>query len=189
VKFQSTELPGVILVEPDVHRDERGFFLESYQAARYRANGIEAEFVQDNHSASVRGTLRGLHAQLAPRAQAKLIRALSGEIFDVAVDARVGSPTFGRHVGATLSADNHHQLYVPAGFLHGFVVLSERAEVEYKCSAPYAPDCEVAVAWDDPELAIPWPVEDPVLSPRDAAAPRLADVRERLMRYEGAPEP
>ncbi len=185
MKFQSTELPGVVLVEPDVHRDERGFFLETYQAARYRENGIPVEFVQDNHSASVRGTLRGLHAQLTPRPQAKLIRVLDGEIFDVAVDARVGSPTFGRHVGARLSSDNHHQIYVPAGFLHGFVVLSERAEVEYKCSALYAPECEVAVIWDDPDIAIDWPVERPVLSPRDSVAPRLADVRERLMPYEG----
>jgi dTDP-4-dehydrorhamnose 3,5-epimerase len=185
MKFQATELPGVILVEPDVHRDERGFFLETYQKARYQENGIDVEFVQDNHSASVRGTLRGLHAQLTPHPQAKLIRALSGEIFDVAVDARVGSPTFGLHTGARLSSDNHRQLYVPAGFLHGFVVLSELAEVEYKCSALYAPDCEVAVAWNDPAIAIPWPVERPVLSPRDAAAPSLTDVRERLMPYEG----
>lgn len=185
MKFRPTELPGVILVEPDVHRDERGFFLETYQAARYRENGIDAEFVQDNHSASVHGTLRGLHAQLAPRSQAKLIRVLCGEIFDVAVDARVGSPTFGRHTGARLSSDNHHQLYIPAGFLHGFVVISERAEVEYKCTALYAPECEVTVAWDDPAIGIAWPVEQPVLSPRDAAAPSLAEVRDRLMPYEG----
>jgi dTDP-4-dehydrorhamnose 3,5-epimerase len=185
VKFQKTDLPGVILVEPDVHRDARGFFLETYQAERYRANGIPVEFVQDNHSASAKGTLRGLHIQLPPQAQAKLIRVLDGEIFDVAVDARIGSPTFGKHVGVRLSSENHHQLFVPTGFLHGFVVLSERAEVEYKCSAPYAPGCEVSVRWNDPDLAVPWPVEEPLLSTRDQSAPTLAEVRERMMPYEG----
>jgi dTDP-4-dehydrorhamnose 3,5-epimerase len=185
VKFQTTDLPGVILVEPDVHRDERGFFLESYQAARYRENGIAVDFVQDNHSASIKGTLRGLHIQLPPRAQAKLIRVLDGEIFDVAVDARIGSPTWGRHVSARLSSENHHQLFVPTGFLHGFVVLSERAEVEYKCSQLYAPECELAVRWDDPALGVPWPVEEPLLSPRDRAAPTLEEVRERMMPFEG----
>ncbi len=185
MKFRTTELPGVVVVEPRVHRDDRGFLLESYQATRYRENGIPADFVQDNHSSSVHGTLRGLHAQLAPQAQAKLLRVIEGEVYDVAVDARVGSPTFGRYVGEMLSAENHHQLFIPAGFLHGFCVTSERAQVEYKCSALYAPECEIAVAWDDPEIGIRWPVEEPVVSARDAAALPLAELMERLPRYTG----
>ena len=185
MKFRTTELPGVVVVEPRVHRDDRGFLLESYQATRYRENGIPADFVQDNHSSSVHGTLRGLHAQLAPQAQAKLLRVIEGEVYDVAVDARVGSPTFGRYVGEMLSAENHHQLFIPAGFLHGFCVTSERAQVEYKCSALYAPECEIAVAWDDPEIGIRWPVEEPVVSARDATALPLAELMERLPRYTG----
>ena len=183
MKVRTTKLPGVIVVEPRVHRDDRGFLLESYQATRYRENGIPASFVQDNHSSSVRGTLRGLHAQLAPQAQAKLLRVIEGEVYDVAVDARVGSPTFGRYVGEVLSAQNHHQLFIPEGFLHGFCVISERAQVEYKCSALYTPECEIAVAWNDPEIGIRWPVEEPVVSTRDAAALPLADLLERLPRY------
>jgi dTDP-4-dehydrorhamnose 3,5-epimerase len=186
VKFLPTDLPGVIVVEPTVHRDERGFFLEAYQADRYRENGITATFVQDNNSASVQRTLRGLHAQLAPRPQDKLIRVLDGEIYDVAVDARLGSPSFGKHFGVLLSSENHRQLYVPAGFLHGFLVTSERAEVEYKCSQVYAPEAEIAVSWDDPEIGIAWPLADPILSPRDGKAPRLADVHDRLPRFEDA---
>ncbi len=185
MNFLPTDLPGVVLVEPTVRRDERGFFLEAYQAERYRDAGIAVRFVQDNHSASVAGTLRGLHAQLAPKAQAKLIRVLQGEIYDVAVDARIGSPSFGKHFGTVLSSQNHHQLFVPTGFLHGFVVTSERAEVEYKCSELYAPEHEIAVAWNDPEIGIGWPVADPILSPRDADAPSLAEVRDRLPRFEG----
>jgi dTDP-4-dehydrorhamnose 3,5-epimerase len=186
VKLHPTALPGVLLVEPTVHRDARGFFFESYHAERYRNAGIDAVFVQDNHSLSVRGTLRGLHAQLAPRAQAKLVRVVEGEIFDVAVDIRVGSPTFGRFASALLSAENHLQLYVPAGFAHGFCVTSEQAQVEYKCSAPYDPAHELAVAWNDPEIAIPWPEREPILSPRDRSAPRLADALARLPRFAGA---
>jgi dTDP-4-dehydrorhamnose 3,5-epimerase len=169
----------VVLIEPDVFRDERGFFLETWREERYRANGIDARFVQDNHSRSRRGALRGLHAQLDPM-QGKLVRVVAGEVFDVAVDIRVGSPSFGRHTAATLSAENFLQLWIPPGFAHGFCVLSETAEVEYKCTAPYRPEGEVAIAWNDPELAIAWPVADPVLSPRDALAPRLAELRARL---------
>lgn len=183
MRFTPLEIPDLVLVEPDVHRDARGFFLETYHEEKYRAGGIPGRFVQDNHSRSVRGIVRGLHAQLDPP-QGKLVRAVDGEVWDVAVDLRVGSPCFGRHVGARLSAVNFHQLWIPPGFAHGFCVLSESAEVEYKCTAPYRPEGEIAVAWDDPELAIPWPVAEPQLSERDRRAPRLAELRARLPRYE-----
>jgi dTDP-4-dehydrorhamnose 3,5-epimerase len=184
MKFTETELPGVVLVEPTVHRDARGFFLETYQAAKYRQGGIEATFVQDNHSRSVEGTLRGLHAQLA-HPQGKLVRAVEGEIFDVAVDVRRGSPTFARWVGARLSADNFHQLWVPPGFAHGFCVIRGPAQVEYKCTALYDAGDELVVAWDDPQIGIDWPLAgDPILSTRDRTAARLATVAERLPRYE-----
>lgn len=182
MRFTPTAIPDVILVEPRVFQDPRGFFLETYHAGKYADGGIHAAFVQDNHSLSQRGTLRGLHAQLK-RPQGKLIRVIEGEIWDVAVDVRVGSPTFGRHVGETLSAENFRQLWVPPGFVHGFCVLSERAQVEYKCTALYDPTDEIAIAWDDPELAIPWPVAAPLLSAKDQKAPRLAEVRERLPRF------
>jgi dTDP-4-dehydrorhamnose 3,5-epimerase len=183
LRFERTEIPGVIVVEPRVHRDERGFFLETYHAAKYREGGIDAAFVQDNHSRSGRDTLRGLHAQ-HPRAQGKLVRALQGEIWDVAVDVRRGSPTYGRHVGVVLSAENFRQLYVPPGLLHGFVVTSDVAEVEYKCTALYQPEDEFSVIWNDPQLAIPWPVDAPILSGKDAAAPKLAQVQDRLASYQ-----
>ena len=183
MKFLATKLPGVIVVEPVVHRDARGFFLESFHEEKFRAGGIDARFVQDNHSASTRGTLRGLHAQWR-KPQGKLVRVLSGEIFDVAVDARRGSPTFGQWVGEVLSAENVRQLWVPAGFVHGFCVLSERAEVEYKCTDFYDPGGELSVIWNDPDIGIEWPVKEPVLSAKDAAAPRLRDVGEKLVKYE-----
>jgi dTDP-4-dehydrorhamnose 3,5-epimerase len=179
MRIVETTVPGVILVEPLVHRDARGFFLETYHHGRYAAAGIGDVFVQDNHSKSVAGTLRGLHMQVTAL-QAKLIHVVAGEIFDVAVDARVGSPTFGRWAGVTLSAANHHQLYVPAGFAHGFAVLSEVAEVVYKCSALYDRDDEIAIRYDEPAFAIEWPVASPILSPRDASAPTLDEVRHRL---------
>jgi dTDP-4-dehydrorhamnose 3,5-epimerase len=181
-RFVETEIPGVVIIEPKVFRDERGFFLESFQSEKYRAGGIDAVFVQDNHSYSVRGTLRGLHAQ-NPSAQGKLLRVIAGEVFDVAVDARRGSPAYGRHVSAVLSAENFRQIYVPPGLLHGFVVTSEVAQVEYKCTTFYRPEAELCVAWNDPDLAISWPITDPILSPRDAAAPRLRDVQDRLIDY------
>lgn len=185
MKFIKNEIPGLVLVEPTVHRDERGFFLETYHAERYHEGGIEVEFVQDNQSRSTRGTLRGLHAQTA-RPQDKLVRVLLGEIYDVAVDVRRGSPSFGRYFGAILSADNFHQLFVPVGFVHGFVVTSEIAEVEYKCSDFYDPGGEVGVAWNDPEIGIPWPVENPQLSAKDAAAPPLRDIDPQLLpEYQG----
>ena len=180
--FVATEIPGVVIVEPKVFRDDRGFFLESFQSETYRAGGIDALFVQDNHSYSGRGTLRGLHAQ-NPSAQGKLLRVIAGEVFDVAVDARRGSPTYGRHVAAVLSAENFRQIYVPPGLLHGFLVTSEVAQVEYKCTTFYRPDAELCVAWNDPDLAIPWPIDEPILSAKDAAAPRLRDVQQRLLDY------
>jgi dTDP-4-dehydrorhamnose 3,5-epimerase len=185
VKFLPTKLPGVLIVEPVVHRDPRGFFLETYHAGKFREGGIEATFVQDNHSASTRGTLRGLHAQWR-RPQGKLVRVLLGEIFDVAVDARRGSPTFGQWVGVTLSHENVRQLWVPAGFIHGFCVTSERAEVEYKCTDVYDPGGELGVIWNDPDIGIEWPLRDPVLSAKDAAAPRLRDVGDKLVDWQPA---
>lgn len=183
MKFSETELPGVILIEPDVHRDARGFFLESYHAHKYAEHGIDVRFVQDNHSCSQRGTLRGLHCQLQ-HAQGKLARVVRGEVFDVAVDIRVGSPTFGRHTSAILSADNFCQLWVPPGFAHGFYVLSDVAEFEYKCTDFYHPEHEISIAWNDPAIGIPWPDDQPSLSGRDAEAPPLESFRDRLPRYE-----
>jgi dTDP-4-dehydrorhamnose 3,5-epimerase len=179
-----TALPGVLVVEPEVHRDARGLFLETYHAHKYAAVGIALPFVQDNHSNSSARTLRGLHTQVGRQPQGKLVHALHGEIFDVAVDVRRGSPTFRRWVGVKLSGDDFRQLYVPPGFLHGFCVLSAAAEVVYKCTAPWDPSAEVAVRWDDPELAIDWPVANPLLSPKDAAAPSLAEVLDRLPTYD-----
>ena len=172
-----------MLVEPQVHRDERGFFFESYNAEKDREGGITADFVQDNHSRSERGTLRGLHCQAPPHGQGKLVRVIEGEVWDVAVDARRGSPTYGKCTAAALSAENFHQLYVPPGLLHGFVVTSEVAQVEYKCAGLYVPEAEFSVIWNDPDLAIPWPLDQPFLSPKDATAPRLRDVQELLADY------
>ena len=179
MSFRPLDLPGVVLVEPRVFQDERGFFLETYHRARYAAGGIDVEFVQDNHSRSVGPILRGLHAQQR-NPQGKLVRCVEGSIWDVAVDARPDSPHFGRWVGEELSAANHRQLYVPPGFLHGFCVLASPAQVEYKCTALYDATDEIGVLWNDPELAITWPVEQPILSPKDAALPTLRAVRARL---------
>jgi dTDP-4-dehydrorhamnose 3,5-epimerase len=183
VRVEPTELPGVLVIEPRVHQDERGFFLETYHAGKFKAAGLEPVFVQDNHSASKRGTVRGLHLQ-GEEPQGKLVRCIVGAVFDVAVDVRRGSPTFGRWFGATLSADNFKQLWIPAGFAHGFAVVSERAEVEYKCTALYRPDAELAVRWNDPAIGILWPTTEPTLSAKDAAAPLLAEVFERLPAFE-----
>ena len=173
MKFQPLAITEVVLIEPDVHQDARGFLLESYQKARYAEGGVGADFVQDNHSRSRRGTLRGLHAQVR-KPQGKLVRVIQGEVFDVAVDARRGSPSFGQWVGATLSAENFRQLWVPAGFLHGFITREPDTEVVYKCTDYYAPECDGAVRWDS--CGINWDtVTDPVLSAKDAAAPALAD--------------
>ena len=177
MKFSPTALPGVILVEPDVFRDPRGFFLETFHAPKYRAGGIPFDFVQDNQSRSVRGTLRGLHAQ-RKRPQGKLVRALQGEIYDVAVDIRPGSSTFGRWVGAMLSAENFHQLFVPPGFAHGFCVTSETAEVEYKCTDLYDRSDELGLLWSS--VGIDWPVASPLLSPKDTELPDLDGLRRLL---------
>jgi dTDP-4-dehydrorhamnose 3,5-epimerase len=183
LKFLPTDLPGVILIEPQVFGDERGFFLETYHREKYAAGGIDAHFVQDNHSRSVRGTLRGLHLQRT-RQQGKLIRAIEGQIFDVAVDVRRGSPTFKRWVGVQLSADNFRQLYIPPGFAHGFCVLSETAQIEYKCTDFYAPQDELTILWETNELGIDWPVSSPLLSAKDRAGRTLAETLDLLPIYE-----
>lgn len=185
MRFTETELPGVILVEPTVHRDDRGFFLETYHREKYAEGGIDATFVQDNHSRSAGGILRGLHAQ-GRRPQGKLVRAVEGAVYDVAVDIRRGSPTFAKWVGVVLSDESFHQLWIPPGFAHGFCVLSETAQVEYKCTELYVPEDELAVAWDDPEIAVAWPVDEPVLSSKDRAAPRLGDIEELPVYPEAA---
>lgn len=178
------EVPGVRLVEPDVFGDARGFFMESYNTARYATHGIAETFVQDNVSRSVRGVLRGLHLQ-HPFSQAKLVSVLEGAVFDVAVDVRVGSPHFGKWVGAELSADNRRQLYVPAGFAHGFQVISESALFVYKCSELYHPEADLSVAWDDPDIGIEWPLADAQLSRKDAEASRLSQIpASRLPSFE-----
>ena len=184
MRFVPTELAGVMVIELEVYRDARGFFLETYHAQKYQAGGIDGPFVQDNHSRSMAGTLRGLHLQRR-RPQGKLIRAIEGEIYDVAVDVRRGSPTFGRWVGVTLSADNFRQCYVPPGFAHGFAVVSPIAQVEYKCTDLYDPASEIGIAWNDPALAILWPVERPLLSERDRRHPPLADVMDLLPEWRG----
>ncbi len=177
MRFTPTAIPEVVLIEPEVHGDARGFFMETWHAERFRAAGIGAGFVQDNHSLSVRGTLRGLHYQLC-HPQGKLVRVVRGAVFDVAVDLRRGSPHCGRWVGMELSAENKRQLWIPAGFAHGFYVLSPEAEFVYKCTDYYAPECERVLLWNDPELGIPWPLiagRAPIVSPKDAAGLRLAD--------------
>jgi len=178
MKVTPTALPEVLLLEPKVHGDARGFFLESWNRRAFNAAvGYEVEFVQDNHSRSARGVLRGLHYQLFPHAQGKLVRVVQGAVFDVAVDVRPGSPTLGRWVGVDLSAENHRQLWIPPGFAHGFLVLSEVADFLYKTTDYYSPADERAVRWDDPDIGIRWPLESklPMLSDRDAAAPLLRD--------------
>jgi dTDP-4-dehydrorhamnose 3,5-epimerase len=177
-------LPGVLLIEPKVFGDSRGFFLELYQHSRYAEHGMTEPFVQENLSLSRRGVLRGLHLQ-NPWAQGKLVSVLRGEVFDVAVDVRVGSPHFGRWAAANLSGDNHRQLWIPPGFAHGFLVLSDEALFAYQCTTPYRPDAEHVIRWDDPDVGIEWPLEGtPSLSPRDAAGARLGDYpRDRLPRY------
>jgi len=175
MKVTETELPGVLLVEPRIFRDHRGFFFESWSAERYRQAGIPGPFVQDNVSRSSRGVLRGLHFQ-NPHPQGKLVTVLEGEVFDVAVDLRVGSPTFGKWAGYYLSAENGRQLYIPEGFAHGFVVTSEFAIFSYKCTEYYRPEADRSLRWNDPEIGIEWPVKEPVLSPKDATAPLLNEL-------------
>ncbi len=179
MKVTATSIPEVLLVTPTVHGDARGFFLESWNQSRFDAAvGRPVTFVQDNHSRSAGGVLRGLHYQ-APNPQGKLVRVVVGAILDVAVDLRRGSPTFGRWVGEVLSAENKRQLWVPEGFAHGFLVLGDAAEVLYKTSGPYRPDCEHCIRWDDPDLGIRWPLEGraPALSAKDAAGKPFREAR------------
>lgn len=181
------KLPDVLVIEPQVFGDERGFFIETFHAERYRLAGIAQPFVQDNLSRSKRGILRGLHLQ-HPHDQGKLVTVLEGEVFDVAVDVRVGSPTFGAWVGVTLSAQNHLQVYVPPGFAHGFCVVSESALFAYKCTDLYHPECELGVAFDDPDLAISWPIREPQISQKDRANVRLRQIaQDKLPRYTARP--
>ena len=179
-----TELPGVVIIEPRVFGDRRGFFLESWQQQRYEEAGINLPFVQDNHSRSSKGVLRGLHFQLR-HPQGKLVRVVRGEVFDVAVDVRIGSPTFGQWAGVHLSDDNHRQFYVPPGYAHGFCVLSEVADFEYKCTDLYHPEDEGGVFWADEVVGIDWPVAEPQLSDKDCVLPRLSEISESaLPRFE-----
>ena len=181
---KKTEIPEVLDIQPKVYGDDRGFFLETYHQERYKAMGIDYEFVQDNHSRSAKGVLRGLHYQLN-RPQGKLVRVVSGEVFDVAVDIRVGSPTFGKAVWTILSAEKKNQFWVPPGFAHGFCVLSETADFEYKCTDLYDPQDEGAVLWSDIDLNIPWPIDTPLLSDKDSKALSLSNIaKHRLPRYE-----
>jgi dTDP-4-dehydrorhamnose 3,5-epimerase len=181
MKFLSTKLPGVLLVEPDVFRDDRGFFLETYRADKYSKGGIDCRFVQDNHSRSVKNTIRGLHAQRRHQ-QAKLVRVLTGAIIDVVADIRPASPTYLNWISAELSANNFLQMYIPRGFAHGICVISESAEIEYKCSDYYDPDDEMRIIWSDPSIGVRWPVNSPLLSTKDAQALTLAQ------QYEGLAE-
>ena len=175
MKILPTSLPEILIIEPPVFEDKRGFFMETYHQRKYTEAGIELVFVQDNLSHSLHGTLRGLHYQLQ-QAQAKLIQVTRGSVFDVAVDIRLGSPNFGKWTGSLLSDENKFQMYIPAGFAHGFCVLSEAAEVIYKCTDFYAPDDEGGILWSDPALAIEWPVSKPLLSKKDSQLPLLADL-------------
>lgn len=182
MKVTATENPEVVLIEPDVFRDPRGFFMETFHAGKFRSQGLPETFVQDNHSRSTRGVLRGLHYQLK-HPQGKLVRVVAGEVLDVAVDIRKGSPYFGTWVGVLLSEDNQRQMYIPPGFAHGYCVLSEQADVLYKCTDFYAPGDEYGIAWDDPDIGIEWPKLDYVLSDRDRRHPRLKDSADHLPRY------
>ncbi len=180
------QLPGILLIEPDRFGDERGFFQETWHAGRYRDAGIAAEFVQDNLSLSRHGVLRGLHFQ-HPNGQGKLVYVLRGEVFDVAVDIRVGSPSFGRWMGLTLTAESGRQLYIPAGFAHGFCVTGDEALFAYKCTDYYDRESERTIRWDDPRIAIEWPISEPLVSEKDAAAPTLSTIGDaQLPRYEAA---
>lgn len=176
MKLTKLPLEGLVLIEPRVFEDSRGFFLESFRQSLFAEAGIDCEFVQDNHSRSRKGTLRGLHYQSSP-GQAKLVRCTRGKIWDVAVDIRPNSPTFGKWHGVELSEDNFQMLFVPIGFAHGFAVLSDMAEIQYKCSSYYNGETECGIDWNDAELAIKWPVNDPILSNRDQALPSFADYR------------
>ncbi len=178
IRVEHTHLDGVLLIVPTVYRDSRGFFLESYHARDFLEAGIPVRFVQDNHSCSARGVLRGIHYQDETAPLGKLVRCTRGSIFDVAVDLRVGSPTFGRWSGHQLTSKNMCQLFIPTGFGHGFVTLEDHSEVQYKCTGYYSPAAEGAIRWDDPDVAVSWPIEHPILSAKDEQAPSLQDYLE-----------
>jgi len=179
MKFIATELAGVTVVEPDVFRDERGFFLESWRADKYAAGGIDVTFVQNNHSRSARGTVRGLHAQRA-HPQGKLVRVLAGAVLDVVVDIRRGSPTWLKWIAVELTAENFHQIYVPGGYAHGICVISEMADLEYQCTDFYDPGDELRIKWNDSQIGVDWPVAEPILSDKDRDAATLAEQMEQL---------
>ncbi|RLB10630.1 MAG: dTDP-4-dehydrorhamnose 3,5-epimerase [Deltaproteobacteria bacterium] len=179
--FKKLRIPELILIEPKVFTDKRGFFLESYKYSDFKKMGIEAHFLQDNHSYSKKGVIRGLHYQNPPKAQGKLVRVIAGEVFDVAVDIRKGSPTYGKWEAVILSADNKRMLYIPAGFAHGFCVLSESAEVLYKSTDEYAPEYEAGIVWNDPDINIDWPIKDPILSEKDLSLPVLKNADNRFV--------
>lgn len=180
----TTDLEGVLIFEPNVFGDQRGFFMETWNRDRYAEAGLPADFVQDNVSSSSRGVLRGLHYQY-PQGQGKLVQVLSGEVQDVAVDIRVGSPTFGRAVSCLLTGDNHRQFYVPVGFAHGFCVLSETALFSYKCTDFYNPKTEGGVLWNDPDIAVDWAVTEPILSAKDLNSPRLKEIPKETLPVYG----
>lgn len=183
MEFTNTNLEGVLVVEPRVFGDHRGWFMETYSETAFSGEGLKLEFVQDNHSFSAaKGTLRGLHYQLNPKAQTKLVRCTKGAIYDVAVDIRRGSPTYGAWFGIELSAENKKQLLIPKGFAHGFMTITEDVEVQYKVDELYAPECDGGILWSDPEIGISWPLNiQPVLSAKDEKAPRLADVEHNFV--------
>ena len=184
IKVTTCDIKGLCVIEPTVFKDERGYFMETYNQNDFKEAGLDMVFVQDNQSMSVRGVLRGLHYQKPPYAQSKLVRVISGRVLDVVVDIRYGSPTFGKHVAVELDGDSHSQLFIPRGFAHGFSVLSEEAVFQYKCDNYYSPQSEGAIAWDDPELGIDWkiPAERVLLSEKDRHHPRLSDA-ESVFRY------
>jgi len=185
MEILETSIPEVLLIRPDYFCDARGWFMETWQQKRYAQIQIPEEFVQDNVSFSQKGVLRGLHYQ-HPRGQGKLVQVLQGEVFDVAVDIRVGSPTFGRYTAARLSHENHLQMYIPSGFAHGFCVLSDTALFAYKCTDFYLPECEGSILWNDPYLGIPWPLENPILSAKDSHSVVLRSApADRLPKYSG----
>jgi dTDP-4-dehydrorhamnose 3,5-epimerase len=174
--FERLRIPDLVLIRPTLFRDARGYFLETYKRSDFAQFGLPGEFVQDNHSHSARGVLRGMHFQRPPAAQAKLVSAVRGDVFDVAVDIRRGSPWYGQWVGVVLSESNRHLLFVPAGFAHGFCVLSDAADVTYKVTAEYDPDRDAGIRWDDPEICIEWPVSEPTVSSKDTGLPSLASI-------------
>lgn len=184
MKVTETALPGVLILQPEVYRDDRGYFIETFREANLAAVGIDYRFIQDNLSVSKQGALRGLHLQ-HPHGQAKLVYAVSGSVFDVCVDVRVGSPAFGKWFGQKLCAEEGTQLLIPPGFAHGFCALTETATFAYKCSEVYSPESQLTVAWNDPKIGIDWPVSSPLLSAKDAEALPLFELIDRLPRFEG----